>query len=147
MRKSARKHERLSGNSQVTRQWLLLQQLEHLRGLTLPALAAVLPEESVCHPGSDRLADDCGDLSLPVWPVTDACAQSTGECLFQHERGELTHASASRRQQESFSLVAQDDAPAGDGLDLEFVFNNIAFHVAAVLDVDQSFRWVRSVGH
>ncbi len=57
------------------------------------------------------------------------------------------HPSASGRQQESFSLVAQDDAAAGDGLDLEFAFDHIALHVAVVLDVDQSFGWVRGVGH
>ncbi len=90
-----------------------------------------------------------GLIAMGVWVamLTDVCAQSTGECLFQHDRVELTHMSASRRQQESLSLVTQYDAFTRDGLDLEFAFDDIALHVAAVLDVDQSFRWVRSVGH
>ena len=83
----------------------------------------------------------------PVVSLTDACAQSLAECLYQHDRVEPAHTSASGRQQESFSLVAQDDALARDRLDLEFAFDDVALHVAAVLNVDQSFRWVRSVGH
>lgn len=62
-------------------------------------------------------------------------------------RGEPTPTRASRRQQESLSVVTQYDAFTCDGLDFEFAFDDIALHVAAVLDVDQSFHWVRGVGH
>lgn len=41
-------------NDQVTRQWLLLQKLEHSRGATLQELAASLPEDLSRHPRTIR---------------------------------------------------------------------------------------------
>ena len=41
-------------NDQVTRQWLLLQKLEHSRGATIPELAASLPEDLSRHPRTIR---------------------------------------------------------------------------------------------
>ena len=41
-------------NDQVTRQWLLLQKLEHSHGATLQELANSLPEDFACHPRTIR---------------------------------------------------------------------------------------------